>query len=116
MKVVPVSDLPPVGPACAPITCRRRQAIDPVFGQLESVPAAIECSTCAHTLLLSKELCQVALPKGSGFGATPLGLVSGLRKCVMTWTGWLATLTKRVASGRALATVQEAPVAVGRQT
>ena len=44
-----------------------------------------ESGTCAHTLLLSKELCHVALPKGSGFGAAPLGFVSGLRKWVMIW-------------------------------
>jgi len=70
--------------------CSKRQAIEPVFGQLGSEPAGIEAGeggvvkfesgTCAHTLLLSKELCHVALPKGSGFGAAPLGFVSGLRK------------------------------------
>jgi len=75
--------------------CSKRQAIEPVFGQLVSEPAWIEAGeggvvefesgTCAHTLLLSKELCQVALPKGSGFGAASLGFVSGLRKWVMIW-------------------------------
>ena len=43
-------------------------------------------STAAHTLLLSNELCHVALPKGCGFGATSLGFVLGLRKWVMIWT------------------------------
>jgi hypothetical protein len=75
--------------------CSKRQAIEPVFGQLGSEPARIEAGeggvvefesgTCAHTLLLSKELCHVALPKASGFGAASLGFVSGLRKWVMIW-------------------------------
>ena len=85
--------LPPVGPGSEPIDSSRRQAIEPVFGQLMgSEPAGIEAAfgvppfrTCAHTLLLSSELCHVALPKGSGLGAAPLGFVSGLRKCVMIW-------------------------------
>ena len=87
MKVVWVRTLPPVGPCCEPIDCSKRQAIAPVFGQLGSEPAGIafECRTCAHTLLLSKELCHVALPKGSGFGAAALGFASGLRKWVMIW-------------------------------
>jgi len=78
-----------------------------------------ESGTCAHTLLLSKELCHVALAKGSGFGVDVLGLVSGLRKCVTTSSNRSKTLTKRVASGRAALTVQEAveaPAVVGRQT
>jgi hypothetical protein len=56
--------------------------MEPAFGQLGSEPAGIvlECRTCPHTLLLSRELCQVVLPNGSGFGAASLGLVSGLRK------------------------------------
>ena len=47
--------------------CSKRQAIEPVFGQLVSEPAGIEAGeggvvefesgTCAHTLLLSKKLC-----------------------------------------------------------
>jgi hypothetical protein len=106
--------------------CSRRQAIEPVFGQLGSEPAGIEAGeggvvefesgTCAHTLLLSKELCHVALPKGSGFGAASLGFVSGLRKWVMIWKSFPKTVVKRVASGRAPFTVQEAPVPLGRQT
>jgi len=32
-----------------------------------------------------KELCHVALAKGSGVGAASLGFVSGLRKWVMIW-------------------------------
>jgi hypothetical protein len=62
--------------------CSRRQAIEPLFGQLGWDPAGIEFAfrTCAHTLLLSIELCHVTLPKGSGFGANWLGLVLGLRK------------------------------------
>jgi hypothetical protein len=106
--------------------CSKRQAIEPVFGQLGSEPARIavgeggvvefESGTCAHTLLLSKELCHVALPKGTGFGAASLGFVSGLRKWVMIWTSCPKTFTKRVASGRALRMVQEVPpVLVGRQ-
>jgi hypothetical protein len=66
--------------------------MEPVFGQLGWEPAGIkageggvvefESGTCAHTLLLSKELCHVALPKGSGLVAASLGLILGLRKCV----------------------------------
>ena len=94
-KVVLLRNVPPVGPSCEPMDCSKRQAIEPVFGQLGSEPAGIEAGeggvvefesgTCAHTLLLSKELCHVALPKGSGFGAFSLGFVSGLRKWVMIW-------------------------------
>jgi hypothetical protein len=54
--------------------------MDPVFGQLlgsEPAGIAFPCNTAAQTLLLSTELCQVALPNGSGFGAKSLGLVSG---------------------------------------
>ena len=84
-KVVLLRRLPPVGPSSEPIDSSKRQAIELVFGQLGSDPAGIvfECRTCAHTLLLSKELCHVALPNGSGFGAAALGFVSGLRKWVM---------------------------------
>src|SRR5215510_16467106 len=64
--------------------------------------------TAAQTLLLSSELCHVALPKGRGFGATSFGLVSGLRKCVMIWNGCPKTVWNRVASGRAPLTVQDA--------
>jgi hypothetical protein len=77
-----------------------------------------ESGTCAHTLLLSKELCHVALPKGSGFGAALLGFASGLRKWVMIWKSCPKKLKKRVASGRAPLTVQEAvegSVVLGRQ-
>ena len=80
MKVVGVMTLPPVGPCCDPIDCSKRQPIAPALGQLASEPARIECTVCAHTMLLSNELCHVAFPKGSGFGANWLGLVSGLRK------------------------------------
>ena len=73
-----------------------------------------ESGTCAHTLLLSKELCHVALPKGTGFEANSLGFVSGLRKWVMIWMSWPKNLVKSVASGRAPLTVQEAPVPSGR--
>jgi len=73
-------NLPPAGPFCVPIDCSNRQLIEPVFGQLASEPAAIDPTPFAHTTLLSSELCHVALPKGRGFGAFSLGLVSGLRK------------------------------------
>ena len=112
-------NLPPASPSADPIDCNKRQAIAPVFGQLGSEPAGIDCSDCPHTLLLSRELCQVALPKGNGSGAFLLGLVSGLRKCVTTSSYRSKKLTKRVASGREALTVQEAgevPVLVGRQT
>ena len=90
-KVVWDRILPPVGPCCEPMDCSKRQAIAPVLGQLGWEPAGIEAGivfiigTCAHTLLLSKELCHVALPKGIGFGAASLGEASGLRKWVMIW-------------------------------
>src|SRR5260370_6737178 len=116
MKVVWVMNLPQVGPVFDPIDCSKRQLIAPVFGQLASEPEAIACCACAHTSLLSNELCHVALPKGSGFGATWLGFVSGLRKWVMICTSCPKKLVKRVASGRAPLTVQEAPVPCGRQT
>src|SRR3954452_14885260 len=100
MNVVLLRTLPPAGPGSEPIASSRRQAIEPVFGQLmRSEPAGIEaalgvppCTTCAHTLLLSSELCHVALPKGSGFGAASFGFVSGLRKCVMIWKSVPKTL------------------------
>ena len=81
MKVVLVSNLPPVGPCCEPMDCSKRQLIEPAFGQLASEPAGIDFNACAHTLLVSSELCQVALPKGNGLGAFSFGFVSGLRKC-----------------------------------
>ena len=117
--MVLVKKLPPAGPVSVPIDCNKRQAIAPGFGQLGSEPAGIDCSVCPHTLLVSNELCHVAFPKGSGFGADWLGLVSGLRKCVITSTYLPKTFTKRVASGREALTVQEAveaPALVGRQT
>src|SRR6266436_7222210 len=116
MKVVLVKSLPPAGPCSDPMTCSKRQAIEPAFGQLGSEPAAIECVVWPHTLLLSRELCHVGLPKGSGFGANWLGFVLGLRKWVMICTSCSEKLVKRVASGRAPFTVQEAPVPCGRQT
>jgi len=82
MKVVLLRRVPPVGPSSEPTDSSRRQGIDPVFGQLASEPAGIEFEfkTCAHTLLLSSELCHVAFPKGIGFGAAAFGFVFGLRK------------------------------------
>src|SRR5215472_15956811 len=119
MNVVLVSDLPPVGPSALPMTCNNRQSIDPPFGQLESVPAVTKLSLLsfwAHTLLLSKELCHVASPNREGVGPIPLGFSTGLREWVMIWTASPKMFAKRVASGRALLTVQEAPVLVGKQT
>lgn len=77
MKVVLVNALPPAGPSCDPITCSSTQLIAPLFGQLESEPAGIEFTACAQTLLLSKELCQVTLPKGSGLVQRYWGLYWG---------------------------------------
>src|SRR5947207_9273243 len=119
MKLVLLKARPPVGPSSAPITWSKRQAIEPVFGQAGSEPALAKCMVCAHTLLLSKELCQVALAKASGLGANLFGFVLGLRKWVIIWTCCPKKVTKRVASGRAVLTVQEAmaaPWTVGRQT
>ena len=97
--------------------------MEPVFGQLASDPAGMAfffgSRTAAQTLLLSSELCHVALPKGRGFGARSFGLVSGLRKCVMIWNVCPKMVWNRVASGRAPLAVQDAvdaPAAVGRQT
>src|SRR5262244_3215501 len=115
MKVVFVKRLPD-GPRCDPIDCSSKHGIAPVCEQLESDPAGIDFSGFAQTTLLSKELCQVGLPKGRGVGAFSLGLVSGLRKCVMAWTSRPKIFAKSVASGRLLLTVQDAPVLVGRQT
>src|SRR5438046_2046499 len=86
MKLVLLKTRPPVGPSSAPITWSKRQAIEPVFGQAGSEPALAKCLVCAHTLLLSKELCQVALAKASVLGANLFGFVLGLRKWVMIWT------------------------------
>jgi hypothetical protein len=84
MKVVFDRAVPPVGPGCEPVDSSSRQGIEPAFGQLGSDPAGMmfEFSTCAQTLLVSNELCHVALPKGSGLGAASFGFASGLRKCV----------------------------------
>src|SRR5215831_14685850 len=119
MNVVLVSDFPPVGPSAVPMTCNSRQSIALPFGQLESVPAVTKLSLLsfwAHTLLLSKELCHVASPKRDGFGPIPLGFSTGLRKWVMIWTASPKIFAKSVASGRALFTVHEAPVPLGKQT
>src|SRR6185312_81348 len=120
MKLVWVRNLPPVGPSSAPITCSNRQAMEPVFGQLAiSAEGWIACCVCAHTLLVSNELCHVALPKARGLGANLFGFVLGLRKCVMIWTCCPKKLVKSVASGRAWFTVHaasELPSLVGRQT
>ena len=75
----------PAVPRCDPIDCSSKQGIAPACEQLESEPAGIDFSGFAQTRLLSNELCQVGLPKGSGVGAFSLGFVSGLRKWVMTW-------------------------------
>src|SRR5689334_5190076 len=110
MKVVLDNIVPPATPGCVPMDCRSRHGIDPAFGHVASDPAGIlfECRFCAQTLLVSSELCQVALPKGSGLGAASFGFASGLRKCVATWTSSPKTRWKRVACGRAAFTVQEA--------
>jgi hypothetical protein len=42
----------------------------------------MDASLLPQTSLLSKELCHIGLPNGSGLGANWLGLVSGLRKWV----------------------------------
>ena len=70
MKVVLDNIVPPEGPGCEPMDCSSRQGMEPVFGQVGSEPAGMlfECSTCAQTLLVSNELCHVALPKGRGVG------------------------------------------------
>src|SRR5690349_12841888 len=120
MKVVRDSMVPPEGPGCEPTDCSSRHGMEPVLGQVGSEPAGMlfECSTCAQTLLVSNELCHVALPKGSGLGASSFGFASGLRKCVAIWTSYPKTRWNRVASGRAAFTVQEAvaaPALVGRQ-
>ena len=121
MKVVLLSSVPPVGPSFAPTVCSNRQAIEPVFGQLVgSEPARImvPLKTAAHTLLLSNELCHVALPKGTGCVGS-MGFSFGLRKWVTIWKFSPPRLRKSVASGRAALTVHEAveaPGTVGRQT
>src|SRR3954451_9859259 len=116
MNVVFVNILPPVGPSAVPMVCSNRQSIAPAFGQLASEPAGMKFVFCAHTLLLSKELCQVTSPKRGGFGPTSFGFSTGLRKWVMIWTAAPKRLVNRVASGRALLTVQDAPEPEGRQT
>ena len=87
MKVVWVMVFPPAGPSSDPMDCNKTQLIAPALGQLASDPARIEFTGCPHTLLLSKELCQVTLPNGTGSGANSLGLVSVLRKCRWSWAG-----------------------------
>src|SRR5882672_2909024 len=117
MNVVFVSDLPPAGPSSEPITCNNRQSIEPPLGQLASVPAVMKSFFCAHTRLLSKELCQVTSPKRGGFGPMSFGFTTGLRKWVIICIASPKMCVKRVASGRALLTVQDTPPAgLGRQT
>ena len=74
-KVAFARSLPPVGPCWFPIDCSKRQGIAPAFGQLAaSDPAAIDPTAFAHTLLVSNELCHVALPpRGTGRVAFSLG-------------------------------------------
>src|SRR5215472_8410714 len=82
-KVVLNSRRPPVGPFSLPRDCSRRHGIAPLLGQLSrSVPPSIEPIADAHTLLVSKELCQVALPL-SGTETPGSGFSLILRKCVM---------------------------------
>jgi hypothetical protein len=59
---------------------QQEQSIAPPFGQLASVPAVMKSVFCAHTRLLSKELCQVTSPKRGGFGPILFGFTTGLRK------------------------------------
>jgi hypothetical protein len=80
MNVVLVKKLPPVGPASVPIACNKRQGMAPLFGQLWSEPAGIDCSVFPHTLLLSKELCQLALPNGSGVWGELVGVGIGAKE------------------------------------
>ena len=81
INVAWVINLPPVGPSRDPIDCSKRHGIAPGFGQLASEPEVTDgVNALAHTALLSKTLCHVGLPKGSGFGANSFGFVSGLRK------------------------------------
>jgi hypothetical protein len=68
-----------------------------------------------QTALLSNELCHVGLPNGSGDGATELGLVSGLRKCVRICWLKVPIVMNKVACGLDETTVQEAPNPEGRQ-
>ena len=80
MNVVCVRDLPPVGPWSDPMDCSSKQGIAPVFGQLGSDPAAIDCSVCPHTLLESNELCHVALPNATRFRREFVGVCVGAEK------------------------------------
>jgi hypothetical protein len=82
MKLVLLSSVPPVGPSREPTVSSKRQGIEPVFGQLGSPELAgidFPPRTAAHTLLVSNELCHVALPKGTGCAGS-LGFSFGLRK------------------------------------
>ena len=98
------------------MACSSKQGIAPELGQLVSLPAGIEASLLPQTALLSKELCQVGLPNGSGLGANWFGSVSGLRKCVRICCTKLPKVKNNVACGLEGFTVQDAPVAVGRHT
>ena len=99
-KLALASRLPPVGPFWLPMDCDKRQGIAPSFGQLAgSEPASIDPTAFAHTLLVSKELCQVALPpSGTGVGAFALGFRSILANWVMIWTGCPKRSEKSVSS------------------
>src|SRR5205814_10196941 len=96
INVVLVSNLPPVDPSSEPITWSRRQSIAPLFGQLASVPAVTDFCFCAHTRLLSKELCHVTSPKRDGFGPISFGFTTGLRKWVMICKIGRASCRERV--------------------
>ena len=102
-NVVLVKKLPPAGPVSVPIDCNKRQAIAPAFGQLWSEPAGIDCSVFPHTLLLSKELCQLALPNGRGLAASRkrFGSLPNHGKPQATSTSCLPTKRYTVVIGRA---------------
>ena len=88
----------------------------PELGQLGSEPAVMLSSLLPQMTLLSKELCHVGLPNGSGDGANELGFASGLRKWVrICWLKLPNTVTNKVACGLE-EVVQAAAVPDGRQT
>src|ERR1039457_5795191 len=105
-----------VGPSWDPITWSSRQGMAPELGQLGSEPAVMLSSLLPQRTLLSKELCQVWLPNGSGDGANELGFALGLRKLVrICWLTLPNTVTNKVACGLE-EVVQAAARPNGRQT
>jgi len=89
---------------------QQEKAIERYSGRLGFGTGCEQMLVCAQTLLLSDELCQVALPKGSGLGSKLISDCVGAQEMMMICCACPKRFVNRVASGRAALTVQEAPM------